>query len=86
MFILLYARVISLQPPSDGELSVTSGILGRLHKWKNESTVSRGSSENHLFVQESEFIALVDVSCNSRAFSCNSCDKDYFNRLSQCRH
>lgn len=47
MFILLYARVISLQPPSDGELSVTSGILGRLHKWKNESTVSRVSCENH---------------------------------------
>lgn len=40
MFILLDACVISLQPPSDGELSVTSGILGRLHKWKNESTVS----------------------------------------------
>lgn len=31
----------TLQPPSDDELSVTSGILGRLHKWKNESTVSR---------------------------------------------
>lgn len=28
-----------LQPPSEGELSVTSGILGRIHKWKNESTV-----------------------------------------------
>ncbi|XP_044009185.1 atrial natriuretic peptide receptor 1 [Aphidius gifuensis] len=26
------------QPPSEGELSVTSGILGRLHKWKNESS------------------------------------------------
>ncbi|XP_030376658.1 atrial natriuretic peptide receptor 1 [Scaptodrosophila lebanonensis] len=26
------------QPPSEGELTVTSGILGRIHKWKNEST------------------------------------------------
>ncbi|KAK0163436.1 hypothetical protein PV327_007117 [Microctonus hyperodae] len=26
------------QPPSEGELSVTSGILGRLHKWRNESS------------------------------------------------
>lgn len=30
-----------LQPPSESELSVTSGILGRLHKWnKNDSSVS----------------------------------------------
>lgn len=28
-----------LQPPSEGELSVPSGILGRIHKWRNESTV-----------------------------------------------
>ncbi|XP_046753258.1 atrial natriuretic peptide receptor 2-like [Diprion similis] len=27
------------QPPSEGELSVTSGILGRLHKWRNETSV-----------------------------------------------
>ncbi|CAD7015388.1 unnamed protein product [Ceratitis capitata] len=26
------------QPPSDDELTVTSGILGKIHKWKNEST------------------------------------------------
>ncbi|XP_055856918.1 atrial natriuretic peptide receptor 1 [Episyrphus balteatus] len=26
------------QPPSEGELTVTSGILGKIHKWKNEST------------------------------------------------
>ncbi|XP_046602850.1 atrial natriuretic peptide receptor 1 [Neodiprion virginianus] len=26
------------QPPSEGELSVTSGILGRLHKWRNETS------------------------------------------------
>lgn len=26
-------------PSSEGELTVTSGILGRIHKWKNESTV-----------------------------------------------
>ncbi|KAL0128807.1 hypothetical protein PUN28_003887 [Cardiocondyla obscurior] len=26
------------QPPSEGELSVTSGILGRIHKWKNETS------------------------------------------------
>lgn len=32
---------MSIQPPSEGEVSVTSGILGsRLHKWKNNSTVS----------------------------------------------
>lgn len=31
---------ILFQPPSEGELSVTSGILGRLHRWKNESSVS----------------------------------------------
>lgn len=30
-----------LQPPTEGELTVTSGILGRItHKWKNESSVS----------------------------------------------
>jgi len=27
-------------PSSEGELTVTSGILGRIHKWKNENTVS----------------------------------------------
>ncbi|XP_070154307.1 atrial natriuretic peptide receptor 1 isoform X5 [Polyergus mexicanus] len=26
------------QPPSEGELSVTSGILGRIHRWKNETS------------------------------------------------
>ncbi|XP_011872012.1 PREDICTED: atrial natriuretic peptide receptor 1 isoform X2 [Vollenhovia emeryi] len=26
------------QPPSEGELSVTSGMLGRIHKWKNETS------------------------------------------------
>lgn len=32
---------INFQPPSEGELSVTSGILGRLHKWnKSDSAVS----------------------------------------------
>ncbi|KAL5289037.1 hypothetical protein ACFFRR_009314 [Megaselia abdita] len=26
------------QPPSEGDLTVSSGILGRIHKWKNESS------------------------------------------------
>lgn len=36
-FIVFFFK---MQPPSEGELTVTSGILGRIHKWKNESTVS----------------------------------------------
>lgn len=36
-----YSPISQSQPPSsEGELTVTSGILGRIHKWKNESTVS----------------------------------------------
>ncbi|XP_025989515.1 atrial natriuretic peptide receptor 1 isoform X1 [Solenopsis invicta] len=33
------------QPPSQGELSVTSGILGRIHKWKNETGIFKDKSK-----------------------------------------
>lgn len=36
-----YATSRTIKPPSEGELSVTSGILGRINKWKNESSVRR---------------------------------------------
>lgn len=30
-----FIAFLRTKPPSEGELSVTSGILGRIHKWKN---------------------------------------------------
>ncbi|XP_017785095.1 PREDICTED: atrial natriuretic peptide receptor 1 [Nicrophorus vespilloides] len=34
------------QPPSEGELSVTSGILGRLQRWNKNDTTSQGIFKN----------------------------------------
>ncbi|KAL1114884.1 hypothetical protein AAG570_007708 [Ranatra chinensis] len=33
------------QPPSEGKLSVTSGILGRLQRWKNDSGIFKDKTE-----------------------------------------
>uniref|UniRef100_A0A1A9VKN1 Receptor ligand binding region domain-containing protein n=1 Tax=Glossina austeni TaxID=7395 RepID=A0A1A9VKN1_GLOAU len=41
------------QPPSEGELTVTSGILGRIHKWKNEST-TLATGENFIIINSND--------------------------------
>ncbi|XP_046387988.1 atrial natriuretic peptide receptor 1 isoform X2 [Ischnura elegans] len=47
------------QPPSEGEVSVTSGILGRLHKWRNDSS--------GIFKDKSEYPTLTRMSyCQCR--------------------
>uniref|UniRef100_A0A8D8TCN0 Guanylate cyclase n=3 Tax=Cacopsylla melanoneura TaxID=428564 RepID=A0A8D8TCN0_9HEMI len=48
------------QPPSEGQLSVTSGILGRLQKWKNDSN-------SGIFKDKSEYPTLTRMSyCQCR--------------------
>ncbi|XP_075215398.1 atrial natriuretic peptide receptor 1 [Lycorma delicatula] len=48
------------QPPSEGQLSVTSGILGRLNRWKNDSS-------NVMFKDKGEYPTLTRMSyCQCR--------------------
>ncbi|XP_026685433.1 atrial natriuretic peptide receptor 3-like [Diaphorina citri] len=49
-----------MQPPSEGQLSVTSGILNRLQKWKNDSN-------SGIFKDKSEYPTLTRMSyCQCR--------------------
>lgn len=59
-----YVAFLRIKPPSEGELSVTSGILGRIHKWKNETSVrSESLVESSLFfpIAASRALMIVDV-------------------------